>query len=108
MLLLTGDFYSAQEAYNWGEVDKVVPADKMEETALAIASKLARFDQKALRLTKEALWKVKSMTQDQAYHYVWDLLSSNAATEAGQKMMKEYREKVAKATGLPHIPGAKG
>lgn len=103
---MTGDFYSAQEAYNWGEVDKVVPPEKMEETALAMANKLSKFDQMALKITKQALWKIKGMSRDEARLYSWDLLASHAASEKGQKTMQDYRTRTEKATGRPHVPGA--
>lgn len=105
MLLLTGDFYSAQEAYNWGEVDKVVPEDKVEETAMEMANKLSRFDQAALRLTKKALWSVKGMTREEARLYTWDLLSSYAEKESSQMLIKGYRAKVEKITGKRYVPG---
>jgi enoyl-CoA hydratase/carnithine racemase len=105
MLLLTGDFYSAQEAYNWGDVDKVVPADEMEEVAREIADKLSRLDLAALRLTKDALWKVKGMNPEEARLYTWDLLASYSEKESSKKLIKEYRSKVEKMTGKPYIPG---
>ncbi|MCX7981800.1 MAG: enoyl-CoA hydratase-related protein [Syntrophales bacterium] len=40
-LMLTGDFMSAQEAYNRGLLNKVVPADKVLEEAKALAKRLA-------------------------------------------------------------------
>jgi len=40
-LMLTGDFMSAQEAYNRGLLNKVVPQDKVLEEAKALAKRLA-------------------------------------------------------------------
>ncbi|MCK4177765.1 enoyl-CoA hydratase-related protein [Aciditerrimonas ferrireducens] len=54
-LLLTSDFIDAEEAARVGLVSRCVPADRLMDEALAVASQLARGPQAALRLTKRAL-----------------------------------------------------
>lgn len=83
----------------------MVPPEKLEEAAMEMASKLASFDQRALKITKQALWHVKGMTREEARLYTWDLLARNADSEHGRKLMREYRERVEKMTGRPYTPG---
>ena len=40
-LNLTGDFVDADTAYQWGLVERVVPVAELEETAVAIAGRIA-------------------------------------------------------------------
>ncbi len=41
-ILLTGEWMSAAEAYEWGFINKVVPDDQLEQAALEMAEKLTR------------------------------------------------------------------
>ncbi len=51
-LLFTGDVIDAKTAAEWGLVSKVVPADKLMEEALALATRIAQQPPQALRLAK--------------------------------------------------------
>jgi enoyl-CoA hydratase/carnithine racemase len=51
-LILTGDWITAHKAMEWGLVNMVVPADKLEETATELVNKLARKSAEASRITK--------------------------------------------------------
>ena len=53
--LLTSDFIDGREAERIGLVSRCVPADKLMETALAVADALAAGSQPAIRFTKRAL-----------------------------------------------------
>jgi enoyl-CoA hydratase len=53
--LLTCDFIDGREAERLGMVSRCVPADKLMETALDVAGRLARGSQPAIRFTKKAL-----------------------------------------------------
>jgi enoyl-CoA hydratase len=53
--LLTSDFIDGREAERIGLVSRCVPADKLMETALAVAEGLAGGSQPAIRFTKRAL-----------------------------------------------------
>ena len=56
--LLTGDPVSAEDALRMGLVNKVVPAEKLREEALAFAARLAAGAPLALRYTKQAVNKL--------------------------------------------------
>jgi enoyl-CoA hydratase/carnithine racemase len=54
-LLYTGDRWDAKRAYEAGLVNLVVPPEKLEETAMELATKLASKSGFALRLIKQAV-----------------------------------------------------
>ena len=53
--LLTGDAIDAKTALDLGLVSRVVPKDKLMETALGLAEKISKNSSIQLRLTKEAI-----------------------------------------------------
>jgi len=56
-MLFTSDWLSAQDALRLGMVNHVVPADQLQDAALALASRIADKSPFALRLAKEAVNK---------------------------------------------------
>lgn len=54
-ILFTGDRFTAQRAYEWGMVNRVVPRDDLETETFAIAERIAAMPQFGLALTKKAV-----------------------------------------------------
>lgn len=54
-ILFTGDRFSAQRAYEWGMVNRVVPSESLEQETLAIAERIADMPRFGLALTKRAV-----------------------------------------------------
>ena len=54
-ILFTGDRFSAQRAYEWGMVNRVVPFAALRDETLAIAGRIAAMPQFGLALTKRAV-----------------------------------------------------
>lgn len=54
-LTLTGEYISAARAYEMGLVNRVVPADQVVDTAVELATTIARNGPLALRATKEVV-----------------------------------------------------
>ena len=52
-LNLTGDFVDAATAHAWGLVERVVPADELEEAALAVAGSIASQSPHAVAVLRE-------------------------------------------------------
>ena len=52
-LNLTGDFVDAETAYAWGLVERVVPAEELEDFALAIAERIASRSPHAVAVLRE-------------------------------------------------------
>ena len=51
-LLYTSEWMGAEEAYKWGILNKLVPADKLEEETMALARTIAQGPPVAIRLMK--------------------------------------------------------
>ena len=64
-MTLTGDSIDARRAYALGLVNKVVPADQVLDTALALAERIARNGPLALRAIKE-LVRLAALNADRA------------------------------------------
>ena len=54
-ILFTGDRFTAQRAYEWGMVSRVVPADQLESETLALAGRISAMPQFGLALTKRSV-----------------------------------------------------
>ncbi|MFH5206911.1 enoyl-CoA hydratase [Antrihabitans sp. NCIMB 15449] len=54
-ILFTGDRFSAQRAYEWGMVNRVVPREDLETETFAIAERISAMPQFGLALTKKAV-----------------------------------------------------
>jgi 2-(1,2-epoxy-1,2-dihydrophenyl)acetyl-CoA isomerase len=56
-MALLGEPMNAQEALQWGIAYKVVPGDKLEETTLDLARRMAALPTRSLGLSKSAIFK---------------------------------------------------
>jgi len=74
-LLLTGDTLSANEAYQLGLVNQVVPHEKVMEDTLQLAGKIAQKGAFPLRIVKENTMRASNCTMD-------DLLGKQAVSQA--------------------------
>jgi len=54
-ILFTGDRFTAQRAYEWGMVNRVVPRESLEDETFAIAERIAAMPRFGLALTKRAV-----------------------------------------------------
>ena len=54
-ILFTSDVFTAQQAFEWGMVNKVVPREALHDEALALALRIAKKPRFALKLVKKAL-----------------------------------------------------
>ncbi|NIJ12895.1 enoyl-CoA hydratase [Saccharomonospora amisosensis] len=54
-VLFTGERFSAQQAKEWGMLNRVVPRDELHEQTLALAEQIARMPSFGLALTKKAV-----------------------------------------------------
>jgi enoyl-CoA hydratase len=98
-ILLTGDTISAQEAWRLGLINKVVPHDKVMETARQYADTIAGNGPLAVRGIKESVKNSFNMSQKEAFaaetQIAVKVLQSEDARE-GPKAFKEKRKPVFK------------
>ena len=91
--LLTGENISVQEAYRLGLVDKVVPADKLMVTALAIAKVIGQKGQIASKLILEAVNKGIELTLEKSLELEEEQWRICGATEDWNEALKSFMAK---------------
>ena len=92
-LLYTGDFVEAEEAYRIGLLNRLVPAEKLEEEAMALARKLARSPAMSLRLDKFMVYKGLSTDLETALGLGVACLGMCYGSEDHREGIKAFAEK---------------
>lgn len=87
-LILTGDTVDGNEAYRIGFAAKVVPAEKLLESALELAEKIAAYSSLALVLSKKAVKAAADSQEYQSLHTTQTLLLELLSSA-------EYKERIA-------------
>ena len=76
-MLLTGDIFSAEEAFRMGLVNRVVPANELSETVSALAAKIASKSMVTVRTGKEAFYRQLDLPLEEAYAYTARIMTEN-------------------------------
>ncbi|MFA5111225.1 MAG: enoyl-CoA hydratase-related protein [Desulfobaccales bacterium] len=92
-LVLTGDILSAAEAQRLGLVNRVVPADKLEEATLELATKLAAKSPLALQAGKSGLYAMQGVPYGQALNMLSDRFAALCCTVDAEEGVKAFLEK---------------
>lgn len=92
-LFLTGDRINAQEAERMGLVNKVVPSDKLEESAMELARKIATKSPTTIQIGKQAFYAMLDMEYNKAVKYATEMISILAVSEDGREGQIAFLEK---------------
>ncbi|MBE3552879.1 MAG: enoyl-CoA hydratase/isomerase family protein [Kyrpidia tusciae] len=92
-LALLGDRISAAEAERLGLINRVVPPERLEEEALALAERLAAMPPLAVARTKRALYRGLSASLEETLALEARLQSESGRTEDHREGMKAFFEK---------------
>jgi len=92
-LIMTGDRISAIEAEKIGLVDIIVPMEKLEETVLAFASKLATKAPIAVRLIKSVIRRGITMDMKKGLKLEREAVDTCMRTEDFREGVKAFMEK---------------
>jgi enoyl-CoA hydratase/carnithine racemase len=92
-MVLTGDIISAAEAERLGLVNKVVPADKLEEATMEMAGKLAVKSPLALQAGKAGIYGMADVPYHQAIDALSDRFAALCCTEDASEGVKAFLEK---------------
>jgi enoyl-CoA hydratase/carnithine racemase len=92
-LLLLGDTIDAQRAEQIGLVNRVVPDDRLEESAMELATRLAGLAPLSTAMTKELIYKGLGMEFDSAIDWEGWLMSLAFHTEDGKEGQKAAGER---------------
>jgi enoyl-CoA hydratase len=94
-LILTGKQFTAQEALNWGLINRVVPADQVLEEALNLAREIAAKPPVAVRMAKQAILKAQDLSLEHGLQFeqnAFFLLFSSEDQREGMRAFKEKRK----------------
>jgi enoyl-CoA hydratase/carnithine racemase len=92
-MLLTGDFISAAEAKTEGLVNRVVPADELDEQVAALAARISEASPLIVGIGKQAFYRQYGMATDQAYEYTKEVMTYNASLADAQEGIGAFLEK---------------
>ncbi|MBL8940401.1 MAG: enoyl-CoA hydratase/isomerase family protein [Archangium sp.] len=92
-LVLTGDRLTAQQAMEWGLVNRVVPASELDTATKTLADKLAGKSQAILGLGRRAFFTAEDLPLGQAVEFLASQLSLNVLTEDAAEGVTAFLEK---------------
>ena len=92
-MLLTGKMIDARRAAEWGLVNRVVPAERLEEETRSLALDIASASSLTISLGKQAFYSQIDLDQPKAYDYAKEVMSMNALAADAQEGMCAFLEK---------------
>lgn len=92
-MLLTGDPLSAQRAYELGLVNRVVPAEELDEVTREMAGKIAVASRETVAIGKAAFYQQASLSESDAYAHAVDVMTDNALRHDAQEGIRAFLEK---------------
>ena len=92
-MLFTGEAIDAQTALDWGLVNRVVPADQLDATVVALASQIMQFSPSTLALGKRAFYEQLGLDEPAAYSAMTSVMVDNALQPAAREGMHAFVEK---------------
>jgi len=92
-MLLTGRYFSANEAKQLGLVNRVVPLDKLAAEAEQLAAQIAEASRFVLSIGKQGFYAQVDQPDDKALHYAKHTMAMNLAAEDAQSGIQAFMEK---------------
>src|SRR3954463_8004589 len=92
-MLLLGERITAEEAVEWGLINKAVPADEFEGAVAEWAGKLASKSPVVMRLGHDAIYRQQDMSFGDALEYLRSQLSMALSTEDVVEGVQAFFEK---------------
>ncbi len=92
-MLMTGDPIDAKTAAVWGLVNKVVPADRLDEETRLLLERATRGSGLSKGIGKQAFYAQIDLDQPKAYAYAMEVMAATALTEDAQEGMRAFLEK---------------
>ena len=92
-MLMTGKPIDARTAAEWGLINRVVPAEKLDEEVLELARQIASSSPLTLKIGKQAFYQQIDERQESAYELMAETMTENAITCDAQEGMTAFLEK---------------
>ena len=92
-LALSGDVIDAATALDWGLVNRVVPADRLDEAVGDLLERVTRGSAVSKGIGKQALYAQIDLDQPKAYAYAVEVMAATSQLPDAQEGMKAFLEK---------------
>jgi enoyl-CoA hydratase/carnithine racemase len=92
-LAFTGDPIDARTAAEWGLVNRVVPADQLDEATYDLITRATRGSAMSKALGKHGFYAQVDLPQDKAYAYAIEVMAAAALTPDSQEGIAAFLEK---------------
>src|SRR5579863_2965447 len=92
-MLLTGELIDADEAQRLGLVNRVVPADRLDEAVNELARTIAAKSPLVLKIGKEAFYRQAELDLDAAYAYASEVMVTNMLARDAEEGIDAFLQK---------------
>ncbi|ODV88821.1 hypothetical protein CANCADRAFT_128769 [Tortispora caseinolytica NRRL Y-17796] len=92
-ICLTGDMFSAQQAYDWGLAAKIFPPEQLVSEAVKTAEKIASYSKIAVKAVKEVINEGYNLGLDQGIKYERRVFHSLFGSHDQKEGMSAFAEK---------------
>ncbi len=92
-MLLTGEPIDARTALDWGLINRVVPAEKLDEEAYKLLAAATRGSTLAKGIGKQAYYAQIDLDQPKAYAYAMEVMASTSQLPDAQEGISAFFEK---------------
>ena len=92
-MLFTGEMIDARTALEWGLVNRVVPAARLDAEVVELAERIAKASAYVLALGKRAFYAQDQLPEDAAYGITGPVMAGNAQADDAHEGMRAFLEK---------------
>lgn len=92
-MLLTGEFIDAQRALQLGLINRVVPAEKLDEAVQALVDAIVSKSPVAVAMGKEMFYQQLEMGMEEAYRYASEVIARNMMAEDAAEGIEAFLER---------------
>ena len=92
-LSLTGNFLNAQQACEWGLVNRVVSEPQLEAAVQQLVAQITRFSSEVIAIGKEAFYRQLELDLSGAYDYAADVMVRNMLARDAEEGINAFIEK---------------
>jgi enoyl-CoA hydratase/carnithine racemase len=90
---LTGDTIDARTALDWGLVNRVVPAEELEEATVSLLRRATRGSRASKGLGKQTFYAQAGLDLGEAYEHALDVMTASSQAPDAQEGFAAFLEK---------------
>jgi enoyl-CoA hydratase/carnithine racemase len=92
-MLLTGDLIPAPEAKRLGLVNRIVPAQELDDAVMALARQIAGKSPLTIAIGKEAFYRQAELGLEEAYAYTSEVMTRNMLARDAEEGIDAFLDK---------------